>query len=400
MAEFPNRAEHRAPLARDLAKLTAKQRRRLFELMGTPPDPLKVPESFWTECQKELEDELAAAILLLFLTSATMHGLDYETAEQAGSTWASGRAEHSAESIVATTRERIRNADRRSPTHQGAVHSGAVEGITDAEQTANVRDAVNRALGPDRAAAIASHEANVAMVEGGEAAINLLGIVCEAFWTHTGEAPPHHAGAEVDPCPTCTPYLGKERAECDGKSPGLCHFRCDCFWTYIETHSGNLVGTKSRKRNDNHDERGRFASGSGNLETTDSAGRKYTFIPHPNQRADETTIMVDASKLDAAWKTGAGSLYIDQGGGGTSTIIGRREGVERFLESGKPIEASRIVVDQNGTVDFIDGRHRFSVLRDRGVKEMAVTLSKDDVVRAEHFLGAKKVVPIERKRAA
>lgn len=108
-------------------------------------------------------------------------------------------------------------------------------------------------------------------------------------------------------------------------------------------------------------------------------GKKVTYIPHPNQRADETTVMVSAKELEKAWEKD--DMYIPPGGGGKSDVPGRREAFEKFLESGKPVQASRITVDEKGNASFIDGRHRFSVLRDKGADKVAVTVSKKEAGR-------------------
>ncbi len=108
-------------------------------------------------------------------------------------------------------------------------------------------------------------------------------------------------------------------------------------------------------------------------------GTKVEFIPHPNQRADETTVMVDAKELEKAWEKD--DQYIPPGGGGSSSVPGRREAFEKFLATGKPVEASRVSVDEKGNASFIDGRHRFSVLRDKGADKVAVTIAKDEAGR-------------------
>jgi hypothetical protein len=105
-----------------------------------------------------------------------------------------------------------------------------------------------------------------------------------------------------------------------------------------------------------------------------SGGKEVTFVPHPNQRADETTVMVDTGKADAAFAGDAG-FYIPPGGGGAE-IPGRRAAVEAFLATGRPVQAPRAAVGTGGEISFTDGRHRFSVLRDRGAAEVAVTVPK------------------------
>lgn len=103
------------------------------------------------------------------------------------------------------------------------------------------------------------------------------------------------------------------------------------------------------------------------------------FVPHPNARPAEVTVMVNADALDAAWARDQG-FYIPRGGGGAE-IPGRRAGVETFLESGKPVQASRINLLEDGTAAFTDGRHRFSVLRDGGADRVAVTIPRKELAR-------------------
>jgi hypothetical protein len=112
-------------------------------------------------------------------------------------------------------------------------------------------------------------------------------------------------------------------------------------------------------------------------------GREVRFVPHPNQRRDETTVMVDAAKLDRAWSKDAG-YYVPPGAPG---IPGRREGVERFLARGEPVQASLLTLDPDGTASFIDGRHRFAVLRDKGIDRVAVTVPRSQAARVREALG-------------
>ena len=108
------------------------------------------------------------------------------------------------------------------------------------------------------------------------------------------------------------------------------------------------------------------------------------FVPHPNQRPDETTILVDPRKLDADWKKD--DMYIPAGGGGAE-VKGRRADFENFLATGKPVQASRVGIGQDGIPYFVDGRHRFSVLRDKGVQQVAVTIPKDQAKEIQKRYG-------------
>lgn len=105
------------------------------------------------------------------------------------------------------------------------------------------------------------------------------------------------------------------------------------------------------------------------------------FVPHPKATRKDVTVMMDSADLDRLWQRDKG-YYIPRGGGGAE-IGGRRAGFERFLEKGEPIQASRVAVGEDGRLSFIDGRHRFSVLRDQGVEQVAVTIDKPSLKRLE-----------------
>lgn len=122
----------------------------------------------------------------------------------------------------------------------------------------------------------------------------------------------------------------------------------------------------------------------GGFKATLADGKELSFVPHPNQRSDETTIMVDPAKLDAEWSKD--DKYIPAGGGGASSVKGRREGFEEFLAKGKPIESSRVGL-YNGVPYFVDGRHRFSILRDKGAGAVGVTIPKEQAKEIQEKFG-------------
>lgn len=94
------------------------------------------------------------------------------------------------------------------------------------------------------------------------------------------------------------------------------------------------------------------------------------FVPHPKQRQDETTIKVNTAALHAAWSAGE---HVP----GPSEVRGRREEFRTFLARKEPVQAPRVVIGPDGDVSFVDGRHRFSVLHEKGVKEISVTIPKE-----------------------
>lgn len=100
---------------------------------------------------------------------------------------------------------------------------------------------------------------------------------------------------------------------------------------------------------------------------------QFTVDPRYDPRSHKI-VSADVSKLDRAFAKNK-DIYIPKGGGGAE-IPGRRKGFEDFLKTGKKIETPYLSYDK-GEVDFINGRHRFSVLRDKGLKSIPVMIGKD-----------------------
>lgn len=122
---------------------------------------------------------------------------------------------------------------------------------------------------------------------------------------------------------------------------------------------------------------------SGN-QTVDFQGSPLTFTRDRSSKTNGYKLVrVRVDDFDRAWSRNT-DLYIQPGGRGE--IAGRREGFQRFMQKGEPIEASRINYNsRTGVIDFGDGRHRFSVLRDLGLKEIPVAVDPsqiEDVLRA------------------
>lgn len=111
-------------------------------------------------------------------------------------------------------------------------------------------------------------------------------------------------------------------------------------------------------------------------------GNRIEFQPHERQerqRKDYVTIMVDRAALDRAWQKDRG-YYIPSGGGGPE-IGGRRDNFRKFLdrEDRPPIQASQVAIIDGEGASFIDGRHRFSMLRDMGIDRVAITIEKPEL---------------------
>lgn len=114
-----------------------------------------------------------------------------------------------------------------------------------------------------------------------------------------------------------------------------------------------------------------------------------TFTPSAAAKAQRmTTVMVDVAKLDEAFQKDTGFAI---GPGGAGAITGRREAFLAFLAKaraeGKPVEQPQVTVDPEGGVAFVDGRHRFSVLRDQGVERLPISVPRSQAARARRFFG-------------
>lgn len=84
-------------LAGKVNKLTARHQRELQHLLGRPPSLANVPASFWTDVQREMDEEIAAALALLFLAAVSHHGGDVDAVEAAAKIHGAERARIQAE---------------------------------------------------------------------------------------------------------------------------------------------------------------------------------------------------------------------------------------------------------------------------------------------------------------
>lgn len=102
------------------------------------------------------------------------------------------------------------------------------------------------------------------------------------------------------------------------------------------------------------------------------------------------TVTVDVAKVDEAWQRDHPDYYVPRGGQpdavGQAKYEQVRQFVERAIAEGIPVEQSQIVVDRDGSVSFIDGRHRFAVLRDLGAVAIPVSVDRSSVARARKTL--------------
>lgn len=89
MAELRDRERHESAFARKLAGLGVRHRRELAALLGSPPDPNRVTPEFWSRVEKETQEEMAVALLLIFALTATQHGMADDRAQGFATAFAS-----------------------------------------------------------------------------------------------------------------------------------------------------------------------------------------------------------------------------------------------------------------------------------------------------------------------
>lgn len=93
---------------------------------------------------------------------------------------------------------------------------------------------------------------------------------------------------------------------------------------------------------------------------------------------------VDVEKFDEAFQK-SGHYIGKFGKGGIGT---RYLDFQKYLKSGLPIHASTVVIsEENGKpiATFVDGRHRYSVMRDRGFSRIPISMNTSSMLTAEKY---------------
>ncbi len=99
-----------------------------------------------------------------------------------------------------------------------------------------------------------------------------------------------------------------------------------------------------------------------------------TRIPPPGE-ALLPVVWIDVAKVDLAWAISEN--YVSKGGG-CAGIPERYKQFGLWFERREPVQIASI--DLLGEiVEFLDGRHRFALLRDRGIESMPVHVTPDKV---------------------
>jgi len=269
-----------AELAARLKKLAGRQRREIIAVAGWPPNFSKIPESLWNEHEDEMRDEIASVIVLLFLLAdgnlSALAGLEINEDRLArrSEKWGVRQATRVARDFTINTRRRVEDA---------------VGKTTEETTKGEFRDEIEKVLSETRAETVAKTETRTAVTEGETAAADDVNrqaekakekeaerkkegpkddgkdegdkgkdgkgdgesgepkeaITLTAYWGHDEHRPPGHAGAAIDPCPICTPLLGRKLSELPlpFQSGPPAHPICDCYKEYRD-QNGNIVAGK------------------------------------------------------------------------------------------------------------------------------------------------------------
>jgi hypothetical protein len=237
--ELANRMEVEAAFARKLQRLSATHRAQLRDIAGWPPDPSRVPDSFWQAVEADVREQSIAVLLLLFLASSDQHsisatgerkrdavidaqGLAYAT-NRAGEI-ARGYSDSGREAFNVTARKAAERARQRS-------EQGERNLLTKTEWE---RD-LTIVWPPSQAARTAASETTDARTAGGESGVrNTVGISAEDLWITEDDA---------RVCPICSPLHERPRSEWSAKFPRgpKAHENCRCFIQYAYETAGVLA---------------------------------------------------------------------------------------------------------------------------------------------------------------
>ncbi len=112
----------------------------------------------------------------------------------------------------------------------------------------------------------------------------------------------------------------------------------------------------------------------------------YNRIVLPEGGYNLQLVSVDVEKIDKLFQKNE-DVYITPGGK-KGTISNRYQGVIDYLKTGRDIDATQAnLFERNGELVFsiIDGRHRFSVMRDMGMKKIKLAMNPKSIELAKKY---------------
>lgn len=216
--QLPNREELDEWALALLVQMNDRHRDELRRWLGNPPLWENVPQVFWRKVEREVNDELAAVLLLIYAQSAEFHGLDPDTATVAGRRWAANQAGATARQYTETTQART----------QAATQEWLQRMLVDGEQIpqADIDERLDSILGESRATGAAMDAVTTAQTGGGEDAVRALGGITDTDTWYTEQ--------DDKVCPTCEPLHAQPRTVWQSEVPAgpPAHPRCRCWIVY------------------------------------------------------------------------------------------------------------------------------------------------------------------------
>lgn len=241
---LPQRDQAVDKLAASVNELTKRHQRELTHLLGKPPRVENVPASFWAEVREEMERELVAALLLLFLAAVDHHGGDVDAVEAAGKAHAAERAALQGQRYADAIKGRAENLLAGFPgqpqgTGAGDGLGGRIGSSPNAPETTRTID-VDRVLSDlgdtfkAQAERIAASETTSAETAGGDAAqvTQFGGVSPDDIWRA------HPSRTKTGVCNRCRRLDGVKRkqwGEYDADAAGgpILHDHCACTIEYV-----------------------------------------------------------------------------------------------------------------------------------------------------------------------
>lgn len=216
MAELKNRGQVEGQFAAKLGVVAARHRKALVVALGSPPNPERIPDTFWQAVEDETREALLAMLALVFVTSAIQHGLAGRTATILGQAWAAARA--------ATVAKGYRQHSEQRATLAGQQWGGQATPPT----AAQVDERAASIFGPTRVNDVVVSETTLAVSQGGEAAVEeTVGFSEDDQWVTEDDN---------NVCPICWPFHRKPREVWAAKFPDgpPAHVRCRCWLVYAK----------------------------------------------------------------------------------------------------------------------------------------------------------------------
>ena len=227
MAALADRDKYESDFARRVARLMGRHRRELEQLLGDPPQPSNVPESFWEKVRRESEEEFFLLLLLIFDQSRNQHRPEDGFAQfqtdrisSFGNQWSGTRARELGQGYSENSRkglERLFQKWQEKPQED----PGATQPTKE-----EIGDDLIELFGPTRAEGIAISETTDATSAASEITMREAGKQSENDLWRTSE--------RDNVCPICQPLNRKPRSVWSLKFPNgpKAHPRCNCWIEY------------------------------------------------------------------------------------------------------------------------------------------------------------------------